>query len=219
MFDFCPHCGQSVEQDQQPGQTILCRHCRQLIGVVKTLEPVIVDRSAELIGQGVAARCPECGELVEIKTVAGVRTLTRHGAKSGDRKLCPGGGKAVAESESTGGSHRPARLEAAMTRETIRAVCCRRGVEPQIEELTFEYLDKSDRVRVQIEGFRELLGPDFRMRDYPAALNRPQFAVWGNATACIIGKRHERGGCQSMMDAEIAAVVEEVRKHALLFLG
>ena len=212
MFDFCPHCGQSIGQDQQPDQAIVCRDCGQTIGVVAKPEPVVVVHQAdELIRQGVAARCPQCGQLVEVKVKGGVRSLAPHFAGP-DRKLCSTGGKPLAQSEP---SPRPTPagkdLDAYMIRESIRVVSCRRGTLPRIEELTLAYLDKSDRVPIQIEALRDILGADFRMGDYPSALGKPHLAVWGSRTACVVGKQHERGGYQAMSDAEVAAVVEDLR--------
>ena len=104
-----------------------------------------------------------------------------------------------------------------MTRESIRVVSCRRGAEPRIEELTLAYLDKTDRVRIQIEALRDILGPAFRIRDYPPSLGRPHLAVWSSAAACVIARKHERGGYQPMSDAEIAQVVADLRQNAAAF--
>ena len=98
-------------------------------------------------------------------------------------------------------------------------VRCQKGAAPRIEELTLAYLDKTDRVRLQIEAQRDILGPDFRLRDYPPALGRPQFAVWAGAAACVVGKKHERGGYQPMSDAELAQVVADLQERAGLFFA
>ena len=100
-----------------------------------------------------------------------------------------------------------------MTRESICLVSCRRGVEPHIEQLTLEYLDKNDRVRLQIEALRDILGRDFRLRDYPKVLGRPGLAVWSAESACVVGALHERGGYRALTDAEVAAVVGDLRQR------
>jgi hypothetical protein len=212
MFSFCPHCGGSVDQEQQPGHTIVCLHCRQPIGTVRGPDAAsVVDQSEELIRQGVAARCPLCGQLVELRAKA----FARHFAV-GVRKLCAHSGKPLtAEPGRPGGKD----MGALTTREVIRIVACRRGAEPSIEELTLEYLDKKDRVRLQIEALRDVLGPDFRLRDYPPALGRAGLAVWGGAAACVVGKVHAAGGYQTLSDAEIAEVVDDLRKRAELFFS
>jgi hypothetical protein len=105
-----------------------------------------------------------------------------------------------------------------MTRDAVRLVSCRRGEEPRIEELALEYLDKTDRVRIQIEALRDILGASFRLRDYPAALAKPELAVWGHATACVIGKKHAQGGYETLSNAEIATVVQDCRTRSDLLL-
>jgi hypothetical protein len=212
MFSFCPHCGGSIDQEQQPGQTIVCLHCCQPVGTVRGPDPAcVVDQSEELIRQGAAARCPLCGQLVEVRAKA----FARH-FEVGVRKLCAQSGKPLtAEPGRRGGKD----LGACMAREVIRVVACRRGAEPRIEELTLEYLDKKDRVRLQIAALRDVLGPDFRLRDYPPALGRAGLAVWGGAAACVVGKVHEAGGYRTLRDEEITEVVDDLRKRAELFFS
>ncbi len=106
-----------------------------------------------------------------------------------------------------------------MNRDLIKVICGRRGADPTIEELTLEYLDKADRLRVQAEMIRELLGTKFQMKPYPAALKRPHLAVWGNADLCVVAHKHERGGFQPMADAELLAVAGEVRQYSQLFFA
>jgi hypothetical protein len=214
MFSFCPHCGGSLDQEQHAGQTIVCIHCRKPIGaVLKEAAPVVVGQAEELIRTGVAARCPLCQQMVELRGQAFAPHFT-----AGVRKLCPQSGKPAALAAPTpqppaGGKD----LSPFMTRESIRLVSYRRGAEPRIEELTLEYLDKKDRVRLQIEALRDILGPDFRMRDYPAALRRTGLAVWSSEVACVVGSSRADGGYHSMADAEIAAVLEDLRWTAASF--
>jgi DNA-directed RNA polymerase subunit RPC12/RpoP len=215
-FEFCPHCGQTGTPVQR-GQALICASCGKEVGVAAAAaEPVVVDQADELIRQGVAARCPHCRQLVEQRS----GRVSRHFADATVRKLCPGSGQpatsAAAPVRVTPGTKDLSRY---MTRESIRVVSCRRGAAPQIEQLTLEYLDKSDRVRVQIEAMRDILGPAFRMRDYPAALARPLLAVWTAADVCVVGKKHERGGYQPMNDAELAAVIADLQQEAGLFFG
>jgi len=212
MFSFCPHCSGSVDQDQLPGQTVVCIHCRRPIGRVRAADtPTVVDQSEELIRQGAAASCPLCGQLVEMRG----KVFARHFAV-GVRKLCGQSSKPL-----TAEPARPAGkdLSAFMTRDVVRVVACRQRGEPRIEVLTLEYLDKQDRVRLQIEALREIIGPEFRLRDYPPALARPGHAVWGGAAACVVGKVNEEGGYRTLSDAEVAAVVDELRTRAELFFA
>jgi hypothetical protein len=213
---------------------VTCLNCGQQVGVVPFPDaPKVVDQAEELIRSGAAARCPHCRQLVEAKPQGAGRALARHFAPSGPRKLCPGSGQqmggapaapapaAAAPAKAPAAAKPPAGkdLSAYMTRDLVRVVSCQGSADPQIEELTLEYLDKSDRVRLQVESLREILGPDFRMLDYPAALSRPHLAVWGNATACIVAKRHAQGGYQTLSDAEVGQVVADLKANRRLFLG
>jgi hypothetical protein len=201
---------------------IVCKHCGKQIGVVALPEkPVLVDQTEELIRRGVAARCPLCRQAVEVKVQGTVKSFVPHFAASPQRKMCPGSGKplpaeapaAVTPQRLAGGKD----LSAFMTRDAIRVISCQANAEPLIEELTLEYLDKSDRVRLQIEALRELLGPAFRMQAYPAALKQAQLAVWGNARACVVAGKHEQGGYRQLTDAEVTQVLVDFRQHKQLF--
>src|SRR5436190_3558767 len=130
----------------------------------------MIDPTEELVQRGLAARCPHCGQLVEVKARRTGKAFVPHYATVSQRKMCPGSGKELAAAPAVP-SKTPAGkdLSSFMTREVIRVVACRRETDPQIEELTLDYLDRSDRVRLQIEALRDLLGTDFRMKDYPAS--------------------------------------------------
>src|SRR5205823_2024774 len=101
--DFCPHCGNTIGgTDQVVGQMLVCKYCGKDIGIVPAKpEKVMADRAAEIIQGGTAARCPVCGQLVEVKISGGVRSLVPHRSQGDARKMCPGGGKPVAPSLTT----------------------------------------------------------------------------------------------------------------------
>jgi hypothetical protein len=105
-----------------------------------------------------------------------------------------------------------------MNSDVIKGISLQQGGEPRIEVLTLSYLDKRDRVRIQIDALREMLGPNFRMSEYPAALKRPHLTMWTTGTACFVAAKHPGGGCQSIGDGEVAAVIAEMRDKAALFL-
>jgi hypothetical protein len=211
MLEFCPHCGQLGGLVQQAARFV-CTECGREAGVIETAERRVVHQADELIRKGSAAHCPVCRQLVEMRGMA----LARHYAPK-SRKVCPGSARPSAAAE--GGPVGPPGkdLSAYMTREAIQLVSCRRGAPPWVEQLTLTYLDKSDRVRIQIDALRDILGTDFRLGDYPSSLGRPQFAVWANAAKCVVGKKHEHGGCQPMSDAELHQVVADLHHHQGLF--
>lgn len=212
MLEFCPHCGQLGGLVQR-GQAIVCTNCGKQAGVQAPVEGPVIDQADELIRQGTAARCPLCQQLVELRG----DVLARHYLPA-TRKLCPGSSKspaARAPAQSATGKD----LSRYMTRESLRVISCGHGTAPRIEELSLAYLDKRDRVRVQIDALRDILGPNFRMRDYPQALGRPELAVWSSPAMCVVGKKHEQGGCQPMSDAEVAQVVADLKQHAGLFFA
>jgi len=214
MVDFCPHCGQ-VGGLVPKEQRLVCTSCGKSAGVISAVEPVVVREADELIREGAAAQCPVCQLLVELRG----KTLARHLMPGTPRKVCPGSASPPASPAPDRTPQGGKDLGAHMTRETIRVVSCRKGAAPAIEELTLAYLDKRDRVRVQIEALRDILGPEFRLRDYPAALGRPQLAVWAGAAACVVGKRHEHGGYLAMSDADLAQVIADLQHHAASFFG
>jgi hypothetical protein len=228
MFDFCPHCGQTIGQQQVAGQLLVCLYCRKEIGVVAAPpEKVVIDEAEELIKKGTAARCAVCQQVIEVRAGGAGRALVPHFRKGEPRKMCPGSGKpapAAVAAPGPAASPVPPRimssgkdLSAYTTRDVLKVVSCRSDAEPQIEALTLDYLNKADRVRIQIEALREILGPDFRMKAYPAELRRPDLAVWGNARQCVIGRKHPQGGCASLDDAEVLQVVEDLRGQRAAF--
>ncbi len=93
MYSFCPHCGMTLEQEQNEGSVLVCVHCSKEIGGVAAPPRVVVDETEELIRTGAAARCPVCRQAVALK--ANARTLVPHYG-AGNRKICPGSGKPVA---------------------------------------------------------------------------------------------------------------------------
>ena len=135
----------------------------------------------------------------------------------GQKKICPGSGKPFQAPEPPQPKAGNKDLNDLMTRDVIKVILCKRNAEPSIEELTLEYLDKSDRVRLQIEALRDMLGPDFRMKPYPAQLGKNDLALWGNAAVFVVARKHERGGYQQMSDADIAAVLEDIRNSRTVF--
>ena len=222
MFPFCPHCGEFLYQDQAPGQTVVCAHCGQRVGVVPVAQPAaVVDSSEELIHSGAAARCPLCGQVVEVKSREAGKVYVPHYATGPQRKMCPNGGKPLAAPAASLPERLPGGkdLRALMTRDVVRVVFGQSTAAPQIEELTLEYLDKADRVRTQIEALRAILGPAFRMKPYPPPLNRPQLAVWGDASACVVARRHAQGGFEAMADVELAQVLTDLAQHRQLFFA
>jgi DNA-directed RNA polymerase subunit RPC12/RpoP len=216
MFSFCPHCGGDIGQEQVSGQVVVCKHCGQQIGVVAAApKPVVIDQAEELIRQGKAARCPLCAQLVELKGTAAARTFVPHFTSTPARKACPNSGKPQAPPPKKPPAGKD--LSTYMTRDLIRVVSYPKDADPRIEELTLEYLDKADRVRLQIDALRDLLGPTFRMGDYPPALQHPEFAVWSHGAACVVARRHEHGGYQTLTDTDIGQVVADLKQHRRKF--
>jgi len=214
MFSFCPHCGQTIGGSEQvEGKMLVCPACGKPIGMMAAPKKVLVDQTDELIRKGTAARCQVCHQVVEVRAGG---TLVPHHAR-GQKKICPGSGKPFQEPEPPRPPVERKDLNDLMTRDVIKVILCKRNAEPSIEELTLEYLDKSDRVRLQIEALRDMLGPDFRMKPYPPQLGRNDLALWGNAAAFVVARRHERGGYHQMSDADIAVVLEDIRNCRSMF--
>lgn len=220
MYDFCPHCGQTLEHDQVAGRMLVCAHCGKDIGFVGAVQHADVDETEELIRRGTVARCPVCQQPTQLKLSGDRKTLVPH-YRPESRKICPGSGKAapaMAPAVEPTVARSGKDLSAYMTRDVLRVILCKRQSAPTLEVLTLEYLDKTERVRIQIEALREMLGTDFRMQDYPPSLNKPHLGVWASAEACVVAKRHERGGLESIADMDIAAVLADLEHSKRLFL-
>jgi hypothetical protein len=160
-----------------------------------------------LIRGGTVARCPVCRQAVALK---GQALVPHYGADK--RKICPGSGKPVA-ADAAAPPPAGKDLSTFMTRDVIKLISCKRTADPRIEILTLDYLDKSERVRIQIEALREMLGSAFRIKDFPPSLHKPHLAVWGNADTCVAAKKHDHGGFESIADADIASVLADLRQH------
>jgi hypothetical protein len=214
MFSFCPHCGQTIGGSEQvEGKMLVCSACGKTIGMVAAPKKVMVDQTEELIRKSTVARCQVCNQVVEVK--AGGTLLPHHAL--GQKKICPGSGKPFQAPEPPRPPAERKDLNALRTRDVIKVIFCKRNAEPSIEELTLEYLDKSDRVRLQIEALRDMLGPDFQMKPYPWQLGKNDFALWANAAAFVVARKHERGGYQQMSDADIAAILKDIRNSRSVF--
>jgi hypothetical protein len=224
MFSFCHHCGGPINQNQIVGQRLFCRSCKKEIGIVEADDPdrIVVDKTEALIQSGKVAQCPECQRLVEIREKKGRRSLAPH-MGAGPSRMCIFSGKpAPAIPAPDDAPQRPATskdLSGYVTKEIITVVACGKTGEPTFERLTLEYLDRTDRVRVQIDAVRDILGGGFRMANYPAALKRPHLAVWSAPTRCVVARRHPQGGYEPMPDSDLPALAEELRQHRKLFFA
>lgn len=221
MFSFCHHCGGAINQEQVVGQRLVCRSCKKEIGVVEAEpERIIVDKTEALVQSGKVAKCPECQRLVEIREKKGRRSLAPH-MGAGPSRMCIFSGKpAPAVPTPADVPQRPRTskdLSGYVTHESITVVACGKTGDPTFEMLTLDYLDKTDRVRVQIDAVRDILGGAFKMRSYPEALKRPHLAVWSTPTRCVVARRHAQGGYEAMPDADLPALAEEIRKFRNLF--
>ncbi len=103
MYNFCPHCGKPVGQEQTPGKQTLCKHCgkaigpvvqAQTLGVVHT-QRAPVNQAAQLLQSGTVAQCPYCNQLVQLKGSGPQRSYVPHFTTSGPRKMCRNSGKPV----------------------------------------------------------------------------------------------------------------------------
>ena len=93
MFDFCQHCGQTIEQEQVAGGMLVCARCGKDIGFVGPVQRAAVPDTDELIRAGTVGRCPVCAQAVKLKTTGESKALVPHYGASAPRKLCPGSGK------------------------------------------------------------------------------------------------------------------------------
>jgi hypothetical protein len=196
---------------------LVCAHCGKDIGFVGAVQRSVVDETEQRILAGSAARCPVCQQAVELKSRADKKSFVPHYGLT-QAKICPGSGKpllvvsAPLKLTSSGKD-----LSAHLTRDVIKVIQCRKNGATTIEVLTLEYLDKSERVRIQIEALREMLGPGFRMRDYPPTFGKAHLGVWSSSEACVVAAKHPQGGYQSIADTEVAAVLTDLRQKELFF--
>lgn len=93
MYEFCPHCSQTIEQEQVAGRMLVCARCGKDIGFVGPVQRVAVPETEELIRAGTVGRCPVCAQAVELKTTGESKAFVPHYGVSAPRKLCPGSGK------------------------------------------------------------------------------------------------------------------------------
>lgn len=224
MYSFCPHCGLSIDQQQTAGKMLTCIHCKKDIGLitVRKQEQEVIDQTEQLLKGGDVARCPLCQQIVQIKK-SPTTSFATHFTVSGPRKVCPQSGKPIpSAAPAAASSPNPHRmpggkdLSAFYKKDVIRVVLCKADSATTLEDLTLEYLDRNDRVRIQIEALRELLGT-FQMKPYPAGLNRPELGLWGNASSCVIAKKHPQGGIQPLAEAEIAQVLGDLKSQKQAF--
>jgi DNA-directed RNA polymerase subunit RPC12/RpoP len=107
-FNFCPHCGKPINQDQQPGQQVSCRYCGKDIGKASVVSASIsagtvvtgkqmVDRSEDSIKQGKAARCRFCGQVVETRGAGDARTFVPHYNPAKGKKICVSSGRKISD--------------------------------------------------------------------------------------------------------------------------
>ncbi len=109
MFNFCPHCGKGINQQQAPGQKLFCRSCGKDIGTPSVVSAAIqaapivsrgkvIDKSEEPIAQGKAARCRFCSQVVETRGQGDAKTFVPHyNVKDGKKKICVSSGRRVAD--------------------------------------------------------------------------------------------------------------------------
>jgi DNA-directed RNA polymerase subunit RPC12/RpoP len=108
MFNFCPHCGKPINQEQKPGQKVFCRHCGKDIGTTSTIGASLsggtvntgkkmIDRTQEPIQQGKAAQCRFCGQVVETRGTGDSRTFVPHYNPAKGKKICISSGRRISD--------------------------------------------------------------------------------------------------------------------------
>ena len=106
MFNFCPHCGKPVHQEQAAGQKVFCRYCGKDIGTTSVVgasvsvgtvvtQKQVIDRSEDPIKQGKAARCRKCGQVVETRGTGETRTFVPHYDPAKGKKICVASGRRI----------------------------------------------------------------------------------------------------------------------------
>jgi hypothetical protein len=215
MFSFCPHCGELVQQEQRPGEVLFCQRCGREIGQV----PVAAAPRPQAVSlPESAARCPACGQVVEVRHTAGGRTLVPH-YQAGSRRICPNSGKAApAVSAASLPSTGPAALARWRRREVLRLACCRRDGSPQVEEIVLEYLAPGDRQILQQETLKQLLGDPYSLHPYPISWGQ-HLGVWRSVTACVVAQRGPGGELQSLSENELSQVLAELAQQRAAFFS
>jgi DNA-directed RNA polymerase subunit RPC12/RpoP len=103
MFNFCPHCGKNIGQEQVAGKVVNCKWCGKPIGTAHQVavqcgtvvtQRAPVDQNEVLIKKGVAARCPLCDQVVELKGEP--KAYVPHFQKA-VRKMCRNSGKPLGQ--------------------------------------------------------------------------------------------------------------------------
>jgi hypothetical protein len=108
MFNFCPHCGKGINQQQVPGQKVFCRYCGKDIGTTSVIGASLsagtvitgkkmIDKSQEPIQQGKAAQCRFCGQVVETRGTGDNRTFVPHYNPSKGKKICISSGRRIGD--------------------------------------------------------------------------------------------------------------------------
>jgi DNA-directed RNA polymerase subunit RPC12/RpoP len=108
MFNFCPHCGKPINQQQTAGQNVFCKYCGKDIGKPGVASVAVsggtvvtgkqmIDKSEEPIKQGKAARCRFCGQVVETRGTGDARTFVPHYNPSKGKKICISSGRRISD--------------------------------------------------------------------------------------------------------------------------
>jgi hypothetical protein len=157
---------------------------------------------------------------VQVKEKSGRRSLAPH-LGAGPTRMCIFSGKPApalpGEEGEPKGPVSSKDLTGYMTQESVKLVACTKFGDPTIEVLNLKYLDKTDRVRVQIDAVRDILGGVFRMIEYPTVFKKPQLAVWTTSTRVVVARRHPHGGFESMPDPELRELCNELRNFRQCF--
>jgi hypothetical protein len=107
-FNFCPHCGKPINQNQTPGQKLFCRYCGKDVGTVSVVgasvsagtvvtQGQVIDRSQDPINQGKAARCRKCNQVVETRGAGDARTFVPHYDPAKGKKICAASGRRITD--------------------------------------------------------------------------------------------------------------------------
>ena len=107
-FNFCPHCGKPINQQQNPGQKLFCRYCGKDVGTVSVVgasvsagtvvtQGQVIDRSQDAIKAGKAERCRKCNQIVETRGAGDARTFVPHYDPAKGKKICVASGRRITD--------------------------------------------------------------------------------------------------------------------------